>query len=29
MGYITETGRVQWRYINATIDEAAERVGYA
>lgn len=29
MGYITETGRVQWRYINATIDDAAERVGYA
>ncbi len=29
MGYITETGRVQWRYINATIDEAAERVGLA
>lgn len=29
IGYISETGRVNWRYINATIDEAAERVGYA
>lgn len=29
MGYITETGRVQWRYINASIDDAAERVGLA
>ena len=29
MGYISETGRVNWRYINATIDEAAEELGYA
>jgi len=25
-GYISETGRVNWQYINATIDEAVEQV---
>ena len=29
MGYISETGRINWRYINATVDEAAEKLGYA
>lgn len=28
MGYISETGRVNWRYINATIDQAVEELGY-
>lgn len=27
VGYITRGGRVQWAYINRSIDDAAERVG--
>lgn len=27
-GYISETGRINWRYINATVDEAAQALGY-
>lgn len=27
-GYISETGRINWQYINATIDDAAEALGY-
>jgi hypothetical protein len=29
MGYISETGRINWQYINATIDNAAQELGYA
>lgn len=29
IGYISPKGRVQWKYINAGIDDAAERVGLA
>lgn len=27
-GFITETGRVQWRYIDNMVDEAAAQLGY-
>lgn len=27
-GYISETGRINWRYIHATVDEAAAKLGY-
>lgn len=28
LGYISETGRINWRYINATVDDAAAELGY-